>query len=73
MLLHGSDGFEGHAIPQAGHLPGEPVDKMVASTFVNVMGPQLLRRFVAREPREGTDPARVSDGHDGPLLPPARG
>jgi hypothetical protein len=73
MLLHGSDGFEGPARPQPGHPPGEPVDTMVWSTFVNVMGPQLLRRCVAGEPMEGTDPDRVGDGHEGPCLPPARG
>jgi hypothetical protein len=73
MLLHGSDGFEGHAIPQPGHPLGEPVDQMVSSTCVNVMGPQLLRRFGAGEPMEGTEPARGGDGHAGPLLSPARG
>jgi len=73
MLLHGSDGVEGHAIPQPGNPPGEPVDKRVSSTFVTVMGPQLLIRFVAGAPREGTDHDRVGDGHDGPFLAPARG
>ena len=73
MRLHGSDGFAGHARPQPGKPPGEPVDQMVSSTVVQGMGPECLRRCVAGAHLEGTDHDRVGDGHDGPLLAPARG
>ena len=48
--------------------PGEPIDKMAALTFIEVIGSQLPIRFVAGEHVEGTDHHRVGHRHDGPLL-----
>jgi hypothetical protein len=71
--LRDSGRLEGHAIPQPLNPPCELVDEVVAPTCVNVMGPQLPIRVLAREQMEGPDHERMGHGDDGAFLPPTGG
>ena len=42
------------AIPQVFNPPREPIDGVMAPLGIEVMGPSILIRFLAREPVKGT-------------------
>lgn len=67
------DGFSMNAIPQVFNPPREPIDGVMAPLGIEVMGPSILIRFLAREHVKGTKDHRVRDRHNGPFLPPAGG
>ena len=65
------DGFSLDAIPHVFHPPREPIDEVMPPRGIEGMGPYILRRGLAGEPVQGTDPHRVRHGDHGALLPPA--
>jgi hypothetical protein len=56
------------AIPQAFNPPCEPVDEVVPTLFVKVVGSQFLIGFMAGEHMEGAHDNGMRHGHDGALL-----
>ena len=57
--------------PHVFHPPREPIDAVMPPRGIEGMGPYLLRRGLAGESVQGTDPHRVRHGDHGAWLPPA--
>lgn len=73
FLRHGCrHPFEVDPIAEPLNPLGEPIDRIMPPSFVNVAHSQLVIRFMAREYVQDTDHHGVGDRHDGALLTPTR-
>lgn len=65
--------LQAHPLSQALDAPRQPVDQVVASMFVEVVGPQFPIRFGPGEHMEGADNDGVGHRENRPLFAPAGG
>lgn len=57
-------GFEMYSIPQVLNTPDDAVDEELPLSLINIVGPELVIRFLTGEPMKGADHDRMGHGDD---------